>query len=201
MAISPYCPGAIARAACVLVTFIIVLPGVYGGDVLIVEGVVRPDSTLSSSAGWKVKLYSYQEPPQEMSYLPPLGHEIGESLCDAEGRYAFQLSVGDLLAKGITKIVVFAHPNPSGGAGWQVLEVREGTHVVNLTASNLPALPSNTTSTQNIASSASSISSKSTDATQQTAIPGFVAESILCGLIAGISMLAFRRSRREIESH
>jgi hypothetical protein len=156
---------------------------------MVVMGIVTPDSTLSSTAGWTVTIYSYREPPQELSYLPPTGYEITESTCDTQGKYKIQLNVGDLLTRGITRIVVFAHPNPSGGPGWQVLEVREGTYVVNLVASSLPALPSATTS-------ASTVSQKPTSAAPNTAIPGFQLEAILIGLAVAIFVLSFSRLRR-----
>ena len=165
------------------------------GNIMVVKGTVTPDSTLSSAAGWAVAIYSYREPPQEMPYLPPTGYKISESTCDAEGRYELQLNVDDLLARGITKIVVFAHPNPSGGLGWQVLEVKEGTYTVNLMASNLPALPSTIASTLTSTSSASSTSSKSTGAVPQMAIPGFQLETILIGLVVAIFILPFNRRK------
>jgi len=108
---------------------------------MVIRGTVSPDSTLSSTAGWKVVVYSHKEAPLEMPHLPPIGDEIAEVTCDEEGRYEFQLSISDLSSRGIAKVVVFAHPNPSGGPGWRILEVKAGSYTVDLLASSLPALP------------------------------------------------------------
>lgn len=166
------------------------LSAASGAKVMVVKGTVRPDSTLSSTAGWPVTVYSYQEPPPEMPHLPPTGHKISETTCDTQGRYEFQLNVDDLLAQRMTRIVVFAHPNPSGGLGWKALEIKEGVYEVNLMASNLPALPSVTTSTVSIPLSTSSTSAQST-------IPSFPIEVIVLGLMMAAFMLAINRFRRQ----
>ena len=111
---------------------------------MVIRGRVSPDSTLSSAAGWRVVVYSHREPPLDMPHLPPIGDEIAVVTCDEEGRYEFQLNVDDLSLRGISKIVVFAHANPSGGPGWRILEVKEGSYTVDLLASTLPVLPGTT---------------------------------------------------------
>jgi len=112
------------------------------GNVMIVEGAVSPDSTNPKIAGWIVCICAYQSPPEHMPHVPPTGSKLAETKCSDDGEYRISLSVSELLAKGITRVVVYAHPNPNEGHGWRILEVRAGTFRVDLKASSMPPLPS-----------------------------------------------------------
>jgi hypothetical protein len=156
---------------------------------MVVKGTVAPDSTLRTTVGWNVTIYSYKEPPVQMTYLPPVDKMINRTMCDSEGRFEFRLNVEDLAGRGISRIVVFAHPNPSEGFGWQVLDVKEGTYAVSLTASSLPPLPS--------APPTASSASQSVNRSPQINIPGFPAVAILLGLAAALLVTYDRYRKRK----
>jgi hypothetical protein len=111
------------------------------GSDMVISGTVVSDGTVSELEGWPIIVYEYLRPPSQLQHVVPIGRELTRTACDPNGRYEVRLNVQELMSRNISRVVVYASPNPVSGTGWRILDLLEGAFTVDLAASQLPPLP------------------------------------------------------------